>query len=193
MSAETIFLAWKGPYSFRVDAPDSVFVCPLSAASGVYAWAVPTPRGLLPLRIGGTGKPFWQRHYEHLEAYRRGQYPIHRAASLAAGRRDPLYRGQLANRRDSAFQMRRRKLEPDLRATLSLLAIFLAPLDVGIRIRQRVESGILRRLQSRGQPESALLERHRVPYPPPRLHEPAIRVRSEVVPRVHGLAGEFEC
>jgi hypothetical protein len=192
MSAETIILAWKGPYSFRVDAPDSVFVCPVSAASGVYAWVVPTPRGLLPLRIGGTGKPFWHRHYEHLESYSRGEYPIHRAASLAAGRRDPLYRGQLANRQDSAFQMRRLKLQADLDASLSLLAIFLAPLDVGIRIRQRVEAGIIRRLQARGQPESALLERHRLPCPP-RLHEPAIRVRSEVEPRVPGLVGEFEC
>jgi hypothetical protein len=192
MSAETIILAWKGPFSFRVDAPDSVFVCPATAASGVYAWAVPTPRGLLLQRVGGTGKPFWRRHYEHLEAYRRGQYPIHRAASLAAGRRDPLYHGQLANRRDSSFQMRRLKLEAELQGTLSLLAIFLAPLDAGIRTRRRIEAGIIRRLQARGQTASALLDRHQVVCPP-HPHEPAIRVRSEADPGVFGLEGEFQC
>lgn len=191
MSAETISLAWKGPFSFRVDAPASVFVGPVPASSGVYAWAVPTPRGLLLQRVGGTGKPFWQRHYEHLEAYSRGEYPIHRATSLAAGRRDPLYRGQLANRQDSSFQMRRLKLEADLRGTLSLLVIFLAPLDAGIRTRQRIEAGIIRRLRATGSLHSALLERHRLTVPHPA--DPPIYVRSIVERSVPGLAGEFVC
>ena len=192
MSAETIALVWQGPFSFGAAGPDSVFVGPASSASGVYVWAVPTAEGFLIQRVGGTGKPFWRRHYEHLEAFHRGEYPIHRAASLAAGRRDPLYRGQLARRLDSAFPMRRLKLQAQLQGTLSLLAIFLAPLHAGLRVRQRIEAGILQRLRAGGHHQSVLLDRHRLNFLP-HPAEPALRVESVVEQCVHGLAGDFEC
>lgn len=191
MSEMPLTLQWRGPFSFRPDDPASVFLSPLTDAAGLYLWAIPTPVGYLVQRVGGTAKPIWHRHYEHLMAYRRGVYPIHRAASLAAGRRDPIYRGQLANRRDSAFEMRRRKFEPELEATLALLAIFIAPLEGGLQLRQRLEAAILRRLADAGRPYTALLEHHRVPKVP--VSDGPLRVRSVMEEPVAVVAGEFEC
>jgi hypothetical protein len=184
-------LQWRGPFSFRPDDPASVFRSPLTDTAGLYLWAIPTSVGYLVQRVGGTAKPFWHRHYEYLIAYRRGEYPIHRAASLAAGRRDPIYRGQLANRRDSAFEMSRRKFEPELKATLALLAIFIAPLEGGLQLRQRLEAAILRRLAAAGRPYTALLEYHRLPAVP--VTDGPLRVRSVMEETVNLVEGEFEC
>jgi len=191
MSEMPLTIRWMGPLSFRPDDATSIFTSPAAASAGLYLWAIPTPDGYLVQRVGGTPKPFWLCHYELLEAFRRGAYPIHRAASLAAGRRDPLYRGQLAGRRDSAFEVRRRKLEPELNATLALLAIFLAPLDAGRQLRQRLEAGILRRLESAGRPYTALLERHRIPAAV--TSATPVQVRSLMEHPVALVEGEYEC
>jgi hypothetical protein len=192
----SIALEWRGPFSFRPDAQNSVFVGQVSSAAGMYLWAVPTPAGLLIQRVGGTEKPFWMRHHEHLQAFERGEYPIHRVASLAAGRRDPLFPGLRGDQRrrellTSRFHNQRPKLQAHIEGTLSLLAIFLAPLNAGVRVRRRLEDAIIRRVQAGGREASALLEQKR---PMGHLHaaEAALSVRSVTDGTLRGLAGEFE-
>jgi hypothetical protein len=191
-----VVLEWLGPFSFRADAENSVFVGGASAASGMYLWTVPTPKGFLIQRIGGTEKPFWMRHHQHLEAFKDGAYPIHRAASLAAGRRDPVYPGLYGDKRSrdllrSRFHNSWPKLRRELAGTLSLLAIFLAPLDCGRRVRQRIQTALHLRLRALGGQESRFLDKPagrwlRFPTEGP------IVVRSVNDGRVRGLSGDDE-
>jgi len=192
----TVVLTWHGPYSLHSGASNSVWTGPVSGLCGIYMWTVAAPRGLLCYHIGETGKPFWLRHHEHLEAFGRGECTIHRAAALAAGRRDPLHRpltgaaDQRARLRDR-FLNQKPKLDTELRATFALLAAYLAPLGAGIRVRQRIEAELVTRMRAAGPASSAVLEarrglRHRHPAEAP------IRVRTAGAVMVLGLAREFE-
>jgi hypothetical protein len=98
-----------------------------------------------------------------LRAYERGAYSIHRATSLAQGRRDPIYTGFLWSRK------RRSALEPwflehladlmgELTQTFKVFALFLAPLHAQQRLRRRVETAIVRLLLAHGGPEAAFLD-----------------------------------
>lgn len=193
---ETTVLTWHGPFTFRAGPRHSVFVGDVASATGLYLWAVPTPQGFLVHRVGGTAKPFWIRQHEHLQAFHRGEYPIHRVAALAAGRRHPVHHGVRGHRGcpgllESRFHQKQAALAADLEGTLSLLTIFLAPLGAGLRVRRRIETAIILRLRAAGRQESAFLDRanamcHRL------ATEPRLRVSSVTHEKVRGLAGEFE-
>lgn len=146
--------------------------------------AVPTAAGYLVHRVGETAVPYWQRQHEHLQAYSRGEYPIYHAASLAAGRLNPIHRvvrGQNARMRMSwfapSFHNKRKKLEAQVQATLALVAVFLAPLRAGVRLRRRIGSANTRWLRTAGRPESAVLETLGAPYRPLPAEPPPV-VRS---------------
>jgi hypothetical protein len=194
-AATTVVLEWRGPYSFRSDDRNSVFVGSDSAAPGLYLWTVPTQTGFLIHRVGATPKPFWQCHVEHLEAFERGANPIYRASSLATGRRNLLYPGQVGdkNQREmlrARFLNSRPKLQKELDDTLGLLAIFLAPETSERRVLQRTQTVLQARLVDIGGQVSAFLERPlgssvRTP------EEAPIRVRSVAGGKIRGVEGEF--
>ena len=191
----TAFLDWQGPHRF-VAGPQSVFVAPSSSASGLYLWVVPTPRGPLVLRVGETGKPFWQRHHHHLEAFQEGQYPIYRAASLARGRPDPIHPGYVGDPRRRAllrsrFAGKRTRITSELIATLSLITIYLAPISVPLRIRQRIQTALMQRLRALpGQSTRCLYGRGE--WFPGLASEVPLVVRSSTEGRVPVVEGEFE-
>lgn len=192
----TILLSWHGPFTLRAGAPNSVWIGPLSARSGIYLWTVPVSGRFLIHWVGATGQPFWRRQHEHVEAFARGEYPIHRAMSLAAGRRDPIHRGLFGDPRQWAvrqqqFRNRKPKLEPELQRTLSLLAVFLAPLDAEPRVRQRIQTAIVNRVRRAGSLAAAVLETRGAPGD--RLPaELPVRVTSRSRAWVLGVDGEFE-
>ena len=192
----TLTMTWHGPFSFEPGAPNTLWVGPISDCCGIYLWTVPVGCGHLVHRVGGTGRPFWQAHHHHLEAYRRGEYPIHRAASLAAGRRDPLHRGLNSDREPRERQQARfinqaPRLQAELRATLSLLAAFLAPMESDCRHRQRIEAALIAGLLKAGPEASALLDTRRVPRARSSAEIPII-VRAQAPANVLGLTPEFE-
>ncbi len=195
-AVETISLTWHGPYSLGAGAAHPVWTAPVSGRGGVYLWAIPTSRGLLAHRVGTTERPFWRRFYQELEAVGRGEQPIHRASSLAEGRRDPLHRGLIgdANRRaleQQHFQNRLPRLEHEIRRMLSLVAVFLGPLEADSRVTERIQAAIVTRLRSAGPVASALLEARGAPGD--RLPEElAMVVVSSRRPMVVGLPREFE-
>jgi hypothetical protein len=194
--ASTVMVTWYGPFSLHSGASNSIWTGPVSGQCGIYLWAVPAPCGLLAYRIGETGKPFWLRHHEHFQAFGRGEHVIHRASSLAAGRRDPLHRplagtaGQRARQRHR-FLNQKPRLEAELRATLAMVSAFLAPLDAGLRVRRRIEAELVTRLRAAGPAASALLEFRRGLCQRLESEQPIV-VRSRAKATVLGLAAEFE-
>ena len=196
LEATAVVLAWQGPFSFRADAPRSVFTGPTSSASGIYLWVVPAATSVLIHGLGETGRPFWERHHEHLRAFESGKYPIYRAGSLAAGRRDPIHPGYSGDKsqRDrvrARFGSKRDRMLMELAANLSLIEIYLAPLSAGLRIRQRIRTGLLKQIRIRVGQKSLCLAgpvgKH------PRLPtEAALKVASVGQGRVGWLEGEFE-
>lgn len=192
----TIGLAWHGPFSLGAGTGNTVWCAPESDRCGLYLWAIPTTRGLLIHRVVTSDRPFWRRLHDELEAYSRGEYPIHRATSLAKGRRDPLHRGEFGSAECRALQQqhfrnRLPKLKSEMQRTLALLALYLAPLDTDPRIGQRIQAAIANRVRSAGNRASALLETRGPPGD--RLPEEVpIQVVSCGCGSVVGMPGEFE-
>jgi hypothetical protein len=136
------------------------------------------------------------RLYEELGAFGRGEYPIHRASALAAGRRHPLHRGLYGNAERRAleqqhFRNRLAKLEAEIRGTLSLVAVFLGPVEADSRVTQRIQAAIVTRIRSAGPVASAVLEARGAPGDRLPAERP-VRVVSERGPMIVGLPGEFE-
>lgn len=195
-AVRTISLSWQGPFSLRAGTPNTVWCASVSDRCGLYLWAIPTPRGLLLHRVGTTERPFWRRLHEELEAFGRGEYPVHRADSLAQGRRNPLHRGLFGTaecrlRQQQHFRNRMPKLQQEMQRTLSLLAVFLSPFDADRRIGQRIQAAIISRVRSAGGRASTLLETRGAPGDRMPGEEP-LTVLSCIGAMVVGLPGEFE-
>ena len=188
-------LRWSGPHGFLPGAPDSVFQGPVAEQSGLYLWTVQRPNGFLVHYVGQTEKSFGLRHLQHLREYWGGAYTIHQAAAFLDGRRNELYRGYGyrgdAWRQIEPFVREHETLLSELRAMLSGIKIFLAPLAAPRRIHRRVEGAIVELLYRAGG-EIGDFQEPGMRREPRRLDEAVIRVRSVSPCLLLGIPAEFE-
>ena len=116
------------------------------AECGIYLWAIPYHRGgYLVSYVGETGVSFWQRTKEHLIQTMGGNYRISDPNRLVEGEAKTVWNGLW--RRDTRDRMleyleRAEELTPIARRELQLTVVFVAPLEVDGRTRQRIEAGI---------------------------------------------------
>ena len=186
----TSIVQFEGPLGLASRTPPLLFEQAVSAKCGIYLWAIPYRKGgYLVSYVGETGVSFWQRTKEHLIQTMGGNYRISDPELLVEGEAKTVWNGLW--RRDTRDRMleyleRAEELAPLARRELQLTVVFVAPLEVDARIRQRIEAGIA--LEIRKRKESALtLLPDDIRYRPRRESEQLIRVEVRCPAHVHGL------
>lgn len=181
---------FEGPFGLASRTPPLLFEQPVAAKSGVYLWAIPYAKGgYLVSYVGETGVSFGQRTKEHLIQTLGGNYRISDPDLLVEGQAKTLWNGLW--RRDTRDQMleyieRVGELAPLARRELQLTVMFVAPLDVDARMRQRIEAGIALEIRRQKASSPSLLPDD-IRYRPRREGESPIRVEVRSPANVHGL------
>jgi len=195
MASQRYEIRWYGPYSWYGTKDDSFFIQPVSKKSGVYLLAIPFKNGYLTYYVGETGRPFATRLIEHARYYLHGLYRIFDPRQFAEGKKELVWGGMWkpgtkGPRRMLEFLNRYSELSPLIYEFLGMLKIFVAPLDVEKRIRERIEAAIANRLYQ--QPGVVgKFQDDDIKYRPRRTDEEPFSVRMGSFETILGLCSEL--
>jgi len=197
MDSPAYEILWYGPFKFCGTEDDSIFTTPEAKQPGIYLWTVPYKKQYLTYYVGETGRSFAERFVEHTQSCLNGYYRIYDPRQLANGSKllvwDGLwkkeYRGMVPKRM-LEFVNRYLELAPVINAYLRQFRIFLAPINVNERIRQRIEGAIASRLYE----QSGLIGEFQdedIRYRPRRNDEEPISVKMVDFEPILGLCSEL--
>jgi hypothetical protein len=155
----TIALHFQGPYPLCSESEDVLTGCPCLHSPGLYFWTVEMPTGTQRVSyIGETSTSFYQRTKEHIIQKLGGMYRICDPRAMAEGRAEILWDGlwrRGTREKLPDFLQRYESLAPQIKASLLLQKIFVAPLECDRRLRQRIEGALAKAIRST--PEAASL------------------------------------
>jgi hypothetical protein len=148
--ARTVRLEWRGPYNLDGLEGESVFTAPDAGRSGIYLIGVEVGEGLRAEYVGETGRSFLARLTEHTCNYLGGFYRIWKPERLVLGEKDPLWGGLW--KKDCKdlmpkFLADHQRYSAAARELVRLHRIFLAPVDLEKRERQRVEAALVKEVR----------------------------------------------
>jgi len=192
-SAKICELRWRGPYRFYGGADRSLFNSMEAKKSGVYLWTVALKKQYLVYYVGETGRSFYTRFSEHARDCLYGYYRIYDPTSFAKGKKKLVWEGMWkpgTRDRIGEFLNRYLELSPIIYEYLGLFRIFLAPLDVEKRIRQRIENAIASQLLK----QKGLISEFQdsdIKYYPRREDEEPILVKMARHENILGLCSEI--
>lgn len=195
MDSHTCEIRWCGPYKWYGTNKDVLFTQPEAKRFGIYLWTVPFKKQYLTYYVGETGKSFAERFKQHSRDCLDGFYRIFDPHHLAAGEKRLIWGGMWKpERKDPSIMLeflnQYSELSPVIYEYLGLFRIFLAPLDVERRIRQRIEAAIATRL--REQPGLiGEFQDEGIRYLPKRTDEEPITVRLTAYEPILGLCNEL--
>jgi hypothetical protein len=138
-------LRWYGPYRWYGTNDACIFAIPEAEKPGIYLWTIPFESGYLAYYVGETGRPFADRFIEHTRDYLYGFYRVYDPKEFAKGKKTLVWDGMWkSDRRDMKYMLeflnRYLELSQVVYEFLGQLRIFVGPLDVKERIRQRIEA-----------------------------------------------------
>jgi len=144
-------IQWYGPYSWYGTEDDSFFSQPITKKSGIYLWAIPFKKRYLTYYVGETGRSFAKRIVEHTRNYLHGLYRVYDPDQFAEGKKKLVWGGMWKPGTKGPdvmleFLNRYSELSSAIYEFLGQLKIFLAPIEVEKRIRERIEAAIADRL-----------------------------------------------
>ncbi|MGD6806541.1 MAG: hypothetical protein ACQCN4_06245 [Candidatus Bathyarchaeia archaeon] len=185
-----------GPYSLIEDKEPSLFSVQLGKQNGVYLWAIPFENKYLAYYVGETGKSFISRNLEHIRNYYSGKYTLYDPKEFAKGKKIRMWNGMW--KKDAkdlqvklSYQRRHDELWPITDAFLSLLQVFLIPIENNdYRIRQRLEAAISFRLRDHDGVIGGFQD-DGVRYSPRWPSEPKIKAKMKTNELLLGLGGEL--
>jgi hypothetical protein len=161
MSAE-IEINLVGPYGLCGDHHRLLFAEPISAAAGIYLWTVRTAGGFIVEYVGQTGQSFAKRTKDHLIQTFGGNYCVCDAQAMREGRAEVAWPGlwrRGSRDRMPEFAERYVELAPVIQQYVQAIEVFVAPLDVGRRLRERVEGALAHSIWDLPAPGGSLLPR----------------------------------
>ncbi len=191
-----IQLNWVGPYPLYDLSGNSVFDRKEIEKSGIYLFTVSYGDGYLVDYVGETGQSFRQRLTEHARGYLGGEYRIYEASSYTESDNKPIWGGTwLRDRRDrmGEFIARYDELAPRISEYIKLFQIFLCPIKLEHRLRQRVESAVALSLYEQpGLIGSFQAPETRKSYRPKRDDEISVKVKMRMPAKILGLTPELD-
>jgi hypothetical protein len=194
-----IELLWEGPFrwpSFRYE-DDAVRLeeTSIGLKCGVYLWTVEHSDGYLIYAAGVTRRPFVERFREHTRAYLTGVYTIFDVPSLKRGIRNEIWHGfwfkQRSAEKQDEYNNRSEELRLAANELLTNYRIFVASVESGRRLLERIEAAIMNCLYSAAGPASVIPDRGMALAPRWHNEQPVI-IRSIAPVLFHGLPSEFE-
>jgi len=188
-------MQWHGPYVLYGTKYGSIFTQPETKKSGIYLWTIPFEKRYLTYYVGETGRSFATRIMEHTRDYLSGFYRVYDPLQFAGGKKKFVWGGMWKpGRRDPhrmlEFLNRYAELSTAIYEFLGQFRIFLAPLDVEERTRQRIEAAIANRLFE----QSGLIGKFQdedIRYRPRRTDEEPISVKMISFESILGLCSEL--
>ena len=195
MSSDVLEIQWYGPFGFIGRKEESVFTNQIGNRKGVYLWTIPFQGKYLTYYVGETGKSFAIRHSQHLESYLTGLYRVYDPDEFLKGKRVLIWGGLWKPERKNAktrkeFVDRKEELAPKISDFVSQFRLFLAPIDHGRRIRQRIEAVIASKLLE--QPDViGEFQDDDIRYWPRRSNEKPIKVKMKFPKPIIGLSEEL--
>ncbi len=151
MGSQQYEVRWHGPCRWYGKSEDCLFTASVAGKSGIYLWTVPFNTKYLVYYVGETGRSFKTRFTEHTRDYLYGYYRIYAPTEFAQGKKKLVWGGmwkpgRRGPQRMLEFLNRYSELSKVIYEFLGQYRIFLAPLDVKERIRQRIEAAIASKL-----------------------------------------------
>ena len=148
----SIIVEFYGPFSWHgLDETIYIFDHDLAQRSGVYLWTVKHQGLELVFYVGETGRSFVTRMYEHYTEQISGGYSIYDPDQFKKGKRVLIWPGRYGSNKNlsiSDFLIKMESSPEKMFKFIKLLRFWLAPLEVENRIRERIEAGIAKYLQS---------------------------------------------
>jgi hypothetical protein len=195
----TIELIWEGPFGWpSLGSKDDVVrldETPQGLGSGVYLWTVEHFGGYLIYAAGITRRPFVKRFREHTRAYLSGVYTIFDVQPLKRGIRKVLWPGfwfkQRSPEKKEEYNDRSEELRLAATELLTNYRIFVASVESGPRLLERIEAAIMNCLYNAEGPASVVPDRGMALNPRWSDEQPVI-IRSIAPALFHGLPDEFD-
>ena len=194
MVADSLFVKWFGPYCLVGNKDENIFKVS-SEKKGVYLLAIPFDGKHLVYYVGETGVSFSQCLLQHIQNYLSGFYRIFDPEEFAEGRKILVWGGMWkSDRKDPKFILeflkRYSELAPKILRFIEQFRVFLAPIDVDRRIRERIESEIAGSLNEANGVVRSFQDAD-IRYKPRRLNEQQIKVIMAFPKSIMGLKEEL--
>ena len=195
MIANHLFVKWFGPYCLVGNKDENIFTNLLGEKKGVYLLAIPFEGKHLVYYVGETGVSFAQRLLQHIQNYLSGFYRIFDPDNFLKGKKDLIWGGMWkTDRKDPKFILeflnKHSELAPKILRFIEQFRVFLAPIEVDRRIRERIESGISESLNEANGVVRSFQDAD-VRYRPRRQNEQKIKVTMIIPKSIMGLKGEI--
>jgi hypothetical protein len=179
-------LSWAGPFVF-VPQPgfECVFDRPETSSPGLYLWTVEFENGYLVNYVGETGRNLWDRLVEGLAwSFGGREGSISDPEQFRQGRAVTLARFSI-----SEFLSDYPRLSAAIHGVYRCYRVFIAPTRLEKSVREYIEAGIIRTLQSSGGQVAAFLCNSRIKGRSP---EP-LSARFVTGQRFHGIGEVIDC
>lgn len=138
-----LLLDWHGPYSFvSVQSAQRIFDSDVASSPGLYIWVVPYAGGGLVYYVGETVR-FGRRFKQELARFYDGREWIADPYPFALGIKRFIYKPKSCKQANSDFRNREHELRPRIDQMLSLLRLFVAPLEEADQTRKSIERGLM--------------------------------------------------
>ena len=193
-----IELRWVGPrtlYKWDGTKENGIFTVPETKKSGIYLWTIPFEKKYLTYYVGETGRSFTERFMEYTRNYLCGLYRVYNPSEFVDGKKALVWGGMWKPDRKGPdtvqeFLNRYSELSTVIYKFLRQFRVFIAPLDVKKRVRQRIEAAIAERLLE--QPGlTGRFQDNDIRYKPRRNNEERIRVKMKAFKLILGLCREL--
>lgn len=183
-------LSFVGPFGMAGPHSKILFAEPEARLPGIYLWAIPYIHGgFLVNYVGETSTSFGQRMKNHLIHKVGGNYRISDPEQMIRGVDAVLWDGLWRKgTRDKMHEYIEKlvDLAPKIQKSIELIHVFVAPLDVETRTRQRIEAALAEHIKSQAGVASSLMAKD-VRYYIRRKGEAPLPIQLRCTNSIHGM------
>jgi hypothetical protein len=136
-------LNWLGPFKWYDKYGRSIFQQKQINEYGLYMFTIKKKDGYLIHYIGETGRSFESRFTEHISCYLSGRYKIFAPDDFSNGDlKNVIWNVEKGEYKMNEFLLKHDFLCKDILKFLSVMELFLSPIEVSEGIRKRIEGAI---------------------------------------------------
>jgi len=186
-----IDVLFEGPYSWDPGVGQTcLYDAPVARQRGVYLWTVPQGDGFLGHYVGMTGSSFGRRMEEHRRMMIACEYRVYEAAAFRSGVLRTRWPGCFGSDRRSVRECHEHAeaLLPEQMEIIRAIRFFVAPMEVGRRLMERIEATLDASIRSGAGTAGSFLERVRMK--PRRESEPPVSCRVRASRAILGLPAQ---
>lgn len=188
-----IEVLFQGPYSWDPgDSQTCLYDAPVACQPGVYLWSVPHGGGFLVHYVGMTTSSFASRMQQHRRLMISCEYHVYEPAAFRSGVLQTRWPGCYGKDGRTIRECHEHAHEflPEQMEVIRAIRFFVAPMERGKRIIERIESAVDASLRSGGGMAGSFLPAG-IRMKPRRESEPPMSCRVSASRVIHGLPAQM--